>query len=249
MLNSKSMQTLLIRAISKRWNLINLCYFLIALAFVSCKNEANPESAAQTSETTTANETNDSTSKKTILFFGDSITAGYGLDDTNDAFPGVIQTKIDSLGLNYVVVNSGVSGETTAGGKSRIEWILNQKIDVFVLELGANDGLRGVPLSETRANLQAIIDAVQTKNPDTQIVLAGMQLPPNMGQDYTNEFKAIFPELATKNDIELIPFILENVGGVASLNQNDRIHPTVEGHKIVAQNVWEVLEDVIQPES
>jgi acyl-CoA thioesterase-1 len=148
--------------------------------------------------------------------------------------------------LDYTVINSGLSGETTAGGRSRINWVLHQKIDVFVLELGANDGLRGIPLKETRENLQAIIDIVRDKEPDVTIVLAGMQLPPNMGQVYINEFKAIFPELAEKNKIELIPFILQDVGGIPELNQEDGIHPTIEGQKIVANNVWAVLGKVIE---
>ncbi|HEX9827625.1 MAG TPA: GDSL-type esterase/lipase family protein, partial [Flavobacteriaceae bacterium] len=114
-----------------------------------------------------------------------------------------------------------------------------------LLELGANDGLRGIPLNETRNNLQAIIDIVREKNPETQIILAGMQMPPNLGEDYTTEFKTIFPELAAKNDIKLIPFLLENVAGIPELNQQDRIHPTVEGQKIVAENVWLILKDLL----
>jgi acyl-CoA thioesterase-1 len=248
MLKPKTIQTLLNRAISKRYNLLKFCYILVAFSLVSCGNGSKSD-AKESTDTVSINETEtpDASSKKTILFFGDSITAGYGLDDTNDAYPGVIQSRIDSLGLDYEVINSGLSGETTAGGKSRIEWILNQDIDVFVLELGANDGLRGTPLAETRANLQAIIDAVHTKSPDTKIILAGMQLPPNMGETYTSGFQSIFSDLATKNNLAFIPFILEDVGGVASLNQSDGIHPTVEGHKIVADNVWEVLSDVINP--
>lgn len=226
---------------------LKFCYFLVFTLLLSCgpdtsKKEKIKETAPiETKETITENSTT-----KTILIFGDSLTAGYGLEDTNDAFPALIQSKIDSLSLNYTVINSGVSGETTAGGKSRIDWVLNQKIDVFVLELGANDGLRGVPLSETRGNLQAIIDAVRTKNTTTKIILAGMQLPPNMGQDYTSKFKTIFPELAEKNDLYLIPFLLKDVGGVPALNQADGIHPTVEGHKILANNVWDVLKNVIK---
>ncbi len=250
MLKSKTTQTLLNRIISKQRNLIKVGYFLIAFVVISCGNETNSKvNVANDEAATIESETPETTSKKTILFFGDSITAGYGLDDTNDAFPGVIQARIDSLGLDYEVVNSGLSGETTAGGKSRIEWILNQELDIFVLELGANDGLRGVALSETRANLQAIIDAVKTNSPKTKIILAGMQLPPNMGQDYTSEFKTIFSDLAAKNNLDFIPFILEDVGGIKELNQNDGIHPTVEGHKIVAENVWEVLARVINSES
>jgi len=249
MLKSKTMETLLNRAIYRQRNLLNFCYLFIVFLLISCGNESKTQENTGATTTTIETETVDESTDKTILFFGDSITAGYGLDDTNDAFPGVIQSKIDSLNLNYQIVNSGVSGETTAGGKNRIEWILNQDIDVFVLELGANDGLRGVALSETKANLQAIIDAVKNKSSDIEIILAGMQLPPNMGQDYTSKFKSIFSDLANENDIALIPFILEDVGGVPSLNQNDGIHPTVEGHKIVAQNVWDVLEDVIRSKS
>ena len=184
------------------------------------------------------------TNKKSILFFGDSLTAGLGLD-TSEAFPAIIQNRIDSLGLAYQVINAGLSGETTASGRNRISWVLNQKVDVFVLGLGANDGLRGIPISETRKNLQAIIDFAKEKNPDVQIILAGMQIPPNMGQDYTNDFKNIFPEIAKDNSISLVPFLLENVGGIPELNQQDGIHPTAEGHKLITENVWPVIKDLL----
>ena len=247
---SKTKQSLLNSTDSKYGNLIKFCYFLMAFVLISCGNETKSKAAKDSNENvTTEAATAEKTSSKTILFFGDSITAGYGLDDTNDAFPGIIQAKIDSLGMNYEVVNSGVSGETSAGGRSRIEWILNQDIDIFVLELGANDGLRGVAIAETKANLQAIIDTVKAKSPSTKIVLAGMQMPPNMGQDYTTKFKDIFTDLASENNIAFIPFILEDVGGVKELNQQDGIHPNAEGHKIVAENVWEVLETMLKTES
>lgn len=226
---------------------LKFCYFSVLAILLSCGSDTSKkEKIDETAPTETKETIVENTTTKTILIFGDSLTAGFGLEDTNDAFPALIQSKIDSLSLNYTVINSGVSGETTAGGKSRINWVLNQKIDVFVLELGANDGLRGVPLKETRGNLQAIIDAVRTKNANTKIILAGMQLPPNMGQDYTSEFRTIFPELAEKNDLSLIPFLLKDVGGVPELNQADGIHPTVEGHKILANNVWDVLKNVVK---
>ncbi len=229
-------------------NFLKFCYFLFAFALLSCGDAVNTKEKVETVATeTTDTPIAEVSSKKTILCFGDSITAGYGLDDVNDAFPAILQSKVDSLGLDYVVVNSGLSGETSAGGRSRIQWVLNQDIDVFLLELGANDGLRGVPLTETRSNLQAIIDVVRAKNPATIIVLAGMELPPNMGKEYTTEFRSIFSDLATKNDLAFIPFILKDVGGIAELNQNDGIHPTVEGHKIVANTVWGVLGTVILP--
>lgn len=225
---------------------LKFCYFSLFLLFLSCGADTSTKTTNtnKTPSKTEIKKKEDNVTKK-IVFFGDSLTAGYGLEDVNDAFPGVIQTKIDSLFLDYTVINSGVSGETTSGGKNRINWILNQKIDIFILELGANDGLRGIPLSETRKNLQAIIDAVHQKNPATKIILAGMQLPPNMGQEYTTEFKTIFPELAKKNNLYLIPFLLKDVGGVPRLNQGDGIHPTIEGQKILANNVWEVLKPLI----
>ena len=142
-------------------------------------------------------------------------------------------------------MNAGLSGETTASGKNRLGWVLNSDIDVFVLELGANDGLRGISLEETRRNLQEIIDVVKQKNPNTTIILAGMQIPPNMGQDYTSEFRDIFPDLAKKNKIGLIPFLLEDVAGNPELNQPDGIHPTAEGQKIIANNIWPIIAKTI----
>jgi len=215
-----------------------ICFALL-LAACGGKNtsvDTQQETAKDTTSATTSN-------KKTILFFGDSLTAGYGLDDPANAFPGVIERKIDSLKLPYAVVNAGVSGETTAGGLARIDWILKQKVDIFVLELGANDGLRGTPVAETTKNLQFIINKVKAKYPDAKIVLAGMQVPPSMGNDYITSFKNLFPALAEKNKIALVPFLLAGVGGNPKLNQADGIHPTADGAKIVANNVWKVLKD------
>jgi len=218
---------------------------LFILISISSCGEATKKEEKETSEESVENENSAEQKKKVILFFGDSLTAGYGLEQ-GEGFPEILQQKIDSLGLSYQVVNAGLSGETSAGGKNRIDWVLKQNVDVFVLELGANDGLRGIPLEETRNNLQQIIDFVREQNPDIEIILAGMQIPPNMGQDYTSEFKAIFPELAKKNEVHLIPFLLKDVAGNPDLNQEDGIHPTAEGQEIVADNVWEVLKDVVQ---
>lgn len=182
--------------------------------------------------------------KRVILFFGDSITAGYQLD-IEDAFPAIIQERLDSLGYEYQVVNAGLSGETTAGGRSRIDWVLRTIPDIFILELGANDGLRGLQLTETRKNLQEIIDRVKEKNPEVRIVLAGMQVPPNLGQAYTQEFSAIFPSLAKENELGLIPFILEGVAGDPELNLADGIHPTPEGHAILAETVWSSIRPLL----
>ena len=181
---------------------------------------------------------------KTIVFYGNSLTAGYGIDPS-ESFPSVVQDKIDSLQLPYKVINAGVSGETTAGGKSRIDWILRQPVNIFVLELGGNDGLRGIPIAETSKNLQAIIDRVREKYPEAKIILAGMQVPPNMGRNYATQFRVVFEQLAAKNKVELIPFLLENVGGVPSLNQADGIHPNPQGARIVADNVWKVLQPML----
>tara|TARA_B100000929_G_scaffold122992_1_gene97384 strand:+ start:583 stop:1236 length:654 start_codon:yes stop_codon:yes gene_type:complete len=216
----------------------------MSFTLFSC-GESNKKDESQDSEASAESETDNEDSKKVILFFGDSLTAGYGLEK-GEGFPEILQQKIDSLGLSYQVVNAGLSGETTSGGKNRIDWVLKQNVDVFVLELGANDGLRGIPIAETRQNLQEIIDFVREQNPDIEIILAGMQIPPNMGQDYTSEFREIFPDLAEENDVYLIPFLLEDVAGIPELNQQDGIHPTAEGQQILAENVWEVLKPVIQ---
>ena len=213
----------------------------LIILFSACTNN---KKSTDSNQANVEKDTVSSAKKKTIVFFGNSLTAGYGLSP-EQAFPALIQKKIDSLGLPYQVVNAGVSGETSSGGKTRIDWILQQPIDIFVLELGANDGLRGIPLSETKKNLQEIIDKVKAKYPHTKLVFAGMQIPPSMGQAYTTEFKNIFTELAEKNAMTLIPFLLEGVGGEPGLNQQDGIHPNEEGSLIVAGNVWRVLEKLL----
>lgn len=185
-----------------------------------------------------------STAPTTILFFGDSLTAGYGLSPA-EAFPALVEQSLIKKNKPVKVINAGLSGETSAGGLTRIDWILKQPIDIFILELGANDGLRGLPLEQTEKNLQAIINKVKTKNPDVTIVLAGMLVPPNMGPDYTEKFKNIYPSLARKNNTLLIPFLLKDVAGDEKLNQPDGIHPNVEGHRIVARTVTNVIEPLL----
>ena len=180
------------------------------------------------------------TQKRVILFFGNSITAGYQLD-MNQAFPAIIKQKIDSLGLNYQVINAGLSGETTASGKNRIDWVLRTIPDIFILELGANDGLRGLPLRETHKNLQVVIDKVKLINPEVKIIIAGMEVPPNLGEAYTRQFRNIFSDLSKNNAAVLIPFLLVDVAGRPNLNLTDGIHPTPEGHLLVAELVWETL--------
>ena len=183
--------------------------------------------------------------RKTLLVLGDSLSAGYGVDP-DEAYPALLQKKIDASGLNFTVVNAGVSGDTTADGLQRVDWLLKRKPDVLLLELGGNDGLRGLPVARAKANLQSIIDRVRQKYPQIKIVIAGMKMPPNMGADYVNAFDSIFPALAASNHAALIPFLLEGVAGTPTLSLPDGIHPTPEGHKIVADNVWKILRPVLE---
>lgn len=222
-----------------------LKYMLLVFlaAFISCGDTTEKNTDSKSPDITTAGENTET--GRTILFFGNSLTAGMGLDP-REAFPALIQQKIDSLGLDYTVVNAGLSGETTASGLNRLPWVLNQRVSIFVLELGANDGLRGIPVAETRKNLLAIIEGVKQENPEVDIVLAGMQIPPNMGNTYAGNFRKLFPDLAAEKELSLIPFLLEDVGGVPELNQADGIHPTARGHQIIADNIWPVLYEVIQ---
>ncbi len=181
---------------------------------------------------------------KTMVFFGDSITAGAGVDP-DEAYPAVLQRKLIEAHRPWHVVNAGLSGETTSGGLRRLDWVLRQPVDLIVIELGGNDGLRGISPALTRSNLQAMIDRIHQVNPSARIILAGMQMPTNLGPEYTREFAQIYPQLAEQNHVMLIPFLLEGVGGVPELNQADGIHPTPEGHRKVAETVWAVLSPML----
>lgn len=204
---------------------------LLAAWLTSCSASTEKKEAEE------GNQVVEAPPKKTILFFGNSLTAGYGIDP-EESFAGRTQSRLDSLKKEYRVINGGLSGETTAGGLSRLDWFLEEEPYLFVLELGGNDGLRGIALTETKKNLLAIVDKVRAKYPNTKIILAGMQIPPNMGQEYTEEFKAIYPAVAKEKNIELIPFLLEGVAGNPDLNLPDGIHPTAEGHRIVMETLW-----------
>ena len=188
----------------------------------------------------------DAPAARTLVFFGDSLTAGYGLPDPDtQSYPALIQRRIDAEHLPWRVVNAGLSGETSAGGLRRVDWVLHQKIDLFVLELGGNDGLRGTPLGATEANLQGIIDHVRAKYPSAGIILAGMRMPGNLGPEYTEGFGAIYPELARKNRLPLIPFLLDGVAGRQDLNQADGIHPTPAGEIVIADDVWKAIRPML----
>jgi len=175
-----------------------------------------------------------------ILFVGTSLTAGYGLP-SDDAFPALLQRRVDATGLSYRVVNAGVSGDTSAGGLRRISWLLRSPVSVLVLELGANDMLRGLDPDAMKANLQGILDRTRSSYPKTKFLIAGMRATPNLGARYREQFEAVYPALARDNDAVLIPFLLEGVAADAKLNQGDGIHPTAEGQRIIAERIWKDL--------
>lgn len=179
------------------------------------------------------------------MFLGTSLTAGLGLPP-DQAYPALIQERIDAAGLGYRVINAGVSGDTSAGGLRRIDWLLRQPVAVLVLELGGNDMLRGQDLDALRSNLVQIIERTRARNPDARIVVAGMQSAPNMGDVYADAFARTFVDVARERGTLLIPFLLEGVAAVPELNQADGIHPTADGHRLIADNVWRVLEPALR---
>lgn len=183
------------------------------------------------------------TSARSVVVLGDSLTAGYGLEPSA-AFPALLQKKVKEAGWDFQVVNAGVSGDTSAGGLRRIDWLLKRRVDVLVVALGGNDGLRGLSPAAMKKNLQGIIDRTRQKYSAAEIVIAGMKMPTNLGS-YASEFEKVYPELAKENNLPLVPFLLEGVGGNPDLNLPDRIHPTAEGQKVVAKNVWAVLKPVL----
>ncbi len=202
-----------------------------------------PASGSGDSASESAVATSD-TAAPVVLFLGTSLTAGLGLP-SDQAYPALIQAKIDSAGMNFRVVNAGVSGETSAGGLRRIDWLLKGPVAVVVLELGANDMLRGQDVDAMRANLQGIIDRTRAAQPEARIVIAGLQAPPNLGEPYASQFAETYIGLARENDAAVIPFLLDGVAAVSGLNQPDGIHPNAEGQMMVAENVWRVLGPVL----
>lgn len=183
--------------------------------------------------------------KRRILVVGNSIADGYRLN-RSQSFPSLLQQKIDSAGLPFQIDNQGVSGQTTAGGLNGLDWHLERPVDVLLLELGANDGLRGQPVANIRTNLTAIIERVRQSNPDAAVVLTGMQMPPSYGAQYTSAYRDVFPTVAREQEAAIVPFLLEGVAGNPRLNQDDGVHPTAEGQQIVAQTVWRTLEPVLR---
>ena len=212
---------------------------LVALALAGCGAEERPQSAGDAPARPAEGE------RGRVVFLGTSLTAGLGLDP-GQAYPALIQQKIDAAGLPFEAVNAGVSGETSAGARRRIDWLLRQPVSVLVIETGANDGLRGLEADSLRSNIQAIIDEARKLSPPPAIVLVGMRAPPNLGFGYTRRFQRVYAELAEANDVPLVPFLLEGVAGRAALNQADMIHPTAEGQRVMADRVWEVLQPVLK---
>lgn len=225
----------------KKLNSITI--FLFAILFFSCNSSSQKENQNKRKANKEVNKSKKN-KKKIIVFFGDSITEGYGLDKSS-AYPAVLQEKIDSLNLNYEVVNAGLSGETTSAGVERVDWVLKQPIDIFVLALGGNDGLRGIKPQKSKESLLQIIEKVKKNNKQVDILLAGMEAPPNMGEEYTTEFRNIFKAIAEEQKLTFLPFLLENVGGEKELNQADGIHPNEKGQKTVANNIWKYLKTML----
>ena len=218
-------------------------FMILPLLAISCKDKPINNETVDTNPTkeeTLSTKTEKNKEGKVILFFGDSLTAGFGLNE-EESFPTLIQDRIDSLDMAYRVVNAGLSGETSSNGKARINWVLQNPVDIFILELGANDMLRGLDLSATKENLSEILSTVQEKYPKAEIIVFGMQSPPNMGPDYVNNFSQLFEDLAKTYDAGYLPFFLDGVAGIPDLNLPDGKHPNAEGQKIVMENVWEVL--------
>lgn len=232
----------------RRWT-----HLLLAAAFAwgcgSAEQELVPQAAgdvAVSQEVTRAATTEGEDNRPAILFLGTSLTAGYGLDDPDLAFPALVQDRIDRLGLEFRVVNAGVSGDTSAGGLERLRFLLNSPIRVLILELGANDGLRGLDTEALERNLGQVIQQTRERYPDVKILVAGMEAPTNLGSRYTNRFRTVFMEVARQYNAELVPFLLEGVAAVPELNQADRIHPTAEGHRMILETVWSSLGPLLE---
>jgi acyl-CoA thioesterase-1 len=220
--------------------------FLLLLTTVACREGEKPAAPGASSAVATPSPASDRVGddRPIILAFGDSLTAGYGLSPA-ESYPTLLQARLDQRGYRYRVVNAGVSGDTTAGGRRRLDWSLEGPVRIMILALGGNDGLRGQPVTEMKANLAGMIELAQGRG--VKVVLAGMEAPPNLGPEYTREFRAAYRDLARQYRTPLIPFLLEGVGGRPDLNQPDGIHPNVEGEKLLLENVWRVIETQLEP--
>jgi acyl-CoA thioesterase I len=231
-----------------------LAVLLLGVAPVACnrgsptpQSESQAPAAAVAPKAPASPKSPDDSGRPKIVVLGDSLTAGYGLLELQ-AFPALLQEKLNEDGYGWEVVNAGISGDTSAAGLQRLDWALDQgDVRILILELGANDGLRGLPVSEMKKNLAAIIDHAQSKS--ISVLLAGMEAPPNFGPEYTVSFRQVYRDLAKEHKVTLLPFLLDKVAGVATLNQSDGIHPNVEGARIVADTVWNVLKPMVDAAS
>lgn len=233
---------------SSIFRLVSVLIILLFMSFLltSCKGD-NKNQISETKEVVNTKKEDDSAKtmdKKVIMFYGNSLTAGYRLEES-ESFPSIIEDKIDSLELNYSVINAGLSGDTSYDGLKRLDWVLNSKVDVFILELGANDMLRGLPIKNTRENLTSIIQKVKIKYPEAIIAICAMAGAPNMGSDYVLEFEKIYNDLSEIEGVNYIPFFLEGVSGNPDLLLADGKHPNAEGQKIVANNIWTSLKNLL----
>jgi acyl-CoA thioesterase-1 len=220
--------------------------FAAALAAACARDAADSRPKPDPSEVhaSAASARADADTRSAILFLGTSLTAGLGLDPA-EAYPALIQQRLDAEGRAYRVVNAGVSGDTSAGALRRVDWLLRQNVAVLVVETGANDGLRGQDPGRLRDNIQAIIDRARAKDPPPRLLLVGMQAPRNLGDEYGRRFSAVYAELARRNELPLIPFLLEGVAGRPAMNQPDGIHPTAAGQRTIAETVWKGLEPLL----
>jgi acyl-CoA thioesterase I len=225
---------------------VRLLLLVAIVVCAGCSNAERPAAAEKPARTGAASapapDASPSSSRPRIVVLGDSLTAGLGVDKS-DSFPSVLQRRLDDAGMEYEVVNAGVSGDTTAGGLRRFDWATEGNVVALVVALGGNDGLRGLPVSETRKNLAEIIERAQARG--IRVVLAGMEAPPNYGVPYTTEFRQTFSGLAQQYHVAFVPFLLEGVAGIPALNTADGIHPNPEGARIVERNVWKALEPVL----
>ena len=226
-----------------RYKLLTIL-FLSIIVFSSCKNDQPKENEPGKEVVENTTEPSTKEDKKVVMFYGNSLTAGYRLEES-ESFPSLIEDIIDSLNLNYSVVNAGLSGDTSYDGLKRLDWVLNTKVDVFILELGANDMLRGLPLKNTRENLSNIVNKVKSKYPEAKIGICAMMGAPNMGADYVTEFEKIYKDIASDGNLTFIPFFLEGVAGNPELLLQDGKHPNAEGQKIAAQNIWNSLQEML----
>jgi acyl-CoA thioesterase-1 len=222
-----------------RWNTLIAGIFLAGLTITGCSTGESTQTESASPHSVAAEPT---PIRPKIVALGDSLTAGYGMSK-DTAYPAILQERLEAEGFDYEVVNAGVSGDTSAGGLSRLDWALDGDVKVLIVALGGNDGLRGLPVSGLKTNLATIIERAQERG--AAVILAGMEAPPNQGDDFTSAFRNTFKELAEEYEVVFFPFLLEDVAGRSELNLPDGIHPNPDGARIIAENIWGYLEPLL----